>query len=145
MSAEPARVAELLGGPALLGRDVRTTDDLAELVSVGLPKAALERLAEFLAPNPARRRRFVHLVVPRSTYRRRKLRLTPAESRRVERVARVAAWARHLWADDDDARHFLTAPHPLLDRMSVVEAARAEDKAERAEYILAALEWGLPV
>jgi putative toxin-antitoxin system antitoxin component (TIGR02293 family) len=145
MPAEPAQIAELMGGREVLGVEVRTVGDLEKLVLEGLPKPALERVAGFVFQDPARRRKLIHAVVPEATYKRRKLRLTPAESERAERLARIVAEARRIWADDDDARDFLTVPHPLLEGRSVLDAAQTELGARRAEEIMAAIEWGLPV
>ena len=36
-------------------------------------------------------------------------------SERAERLARVIATAEHVWADRNDAREWLTTPHPELD------------------------------
>jgi putative toxin-antitoxin system antitoxin component (TIGR02293 family) len=146
MPAEPAQIAELMGGKDVLGVEVRTVGDLERLVLAGLPKEVLQRIAGHVFAEPARRRQLIHAVVPEATYKRRKLRLTPAESERAERLARVIAWARDLWgADNPSLVPFLTLPHPLLDRRSMLEAAQTDLGARRAESVLAALEYGMPV
>ena len=101
--------------------------------------------AAFVFDDPARRRKLIHTVVPEATYKRRKVHLTPAESERAERLARVIAEVRRLWQDDDDTRAFVTTPHPLLERRTVLEAAMTDPGARRVGEILAAIEFGLPV
>ena len=135
-----------MGGKDVLGVEVRTVDDLERAVMAGLPKEALRHVAEHVFPEPARRRQLIHAVVPEATYKRRTLRLTPAESERAERLARIVAWARDLWgADNPSLVKFLTVPHPILGGRSMLEAAWTQLGDRQAERILANLEYGLPV
>lgn len=145
MPAEPAQIAELMGGKDVLGVEVRTVADLERLVLAGLPKPALERVASFVFQDASRRRKLIHAVVPEATYKRRTERLTPAESERAERLARIVTWARGLWGEGADLIEFLTVRHPLLDGRSMLDAAQTELGARQAERILANLEYGLPV
>jgi len=142
--AQPADVADALGGHAMLGRRVDTLADLEALVIQGLPKKSLRHLAELVADDGRARTRFIHTLVPEATYKRRRERLSLEESERTERAARIVAAAREVWNDDRDARAFLNAPHPLLEGRSPLAAARTETGARRVERILASLEWGLP-
>lgn len=50
-----------------------------------------------------------HRVVPEATFKRRRDRLSPAESEKTERLARVYANARHVWNSDEDVLAFLHA------------------------------------
>ncbi|HEX5724321.1 MAG TPA: MbcA/ParS/Xre antitoxin family protein, partial [Longimicrobiaceae bacterium] len=84
------------------------------------------------------------LLVPRATRGRRRAALKPAESERVERLARVMALAEQVWEDTDDARAFLTAAHPLLDGRAPLELARTELGARQVEELLWKLEYSLP-
>jgi len=142
--ADPHRVAELLGGPALLGRNIDSLADLESLVLEGLPKTALRNLATVIATSQSARTQFIYSVVPEATYKRRRDRLTIEEGERTERLARIAAGALDVWRDVGRSRQFLTSPHPLLDDRAPVEAALTEIGARRVEEILAALECGLP-
>lgn len=144
MAAEPAAIAELMGGKEVLGREVRTLADLERLVTEGLPRAALEHVAEHVFPEPARRRALIHSVVPESTFRRR-VRLTPVESERAERLARVMAEVYRLWRDKADTREFVTRPHPLLGGRSPLQAAMTNLGLREVEQLLAKIEFGLPV
>ena len=113
----------------------------------------MRHLAGFAADDGPARTRFIHALVPEvihalvpeATFKRRRERLSVEESERVERVARIVAAAHALWDDEDEARAFLNAPHPLLEGRTPLAAARTGAGARRVEEIIAALEWGLPV
>ena len=70
-------------------------------------------------------------------------RLSPQESERTERVARLFVHARRALGTEEEARVFVTTSHPELDGRSPVEAARTDLGTRRAEQILNALEYGL--
>ena len=141
---EPRRVAERLGGQSLLRQSVRSLGDLESAVRHGLPKAALFRVAEFVYDKDrSLRLRLAYRIVPEATLRRWR-RLTRAESERTERLARVVALAEDVLGAPDDARAFLTTPHPLLRGRAPVEAVTTELGARQIEEILHSVEHGLP-
>ncbi len=87
---QPHRIADVMRGPSILGSLVVSAHDLEASVLTGLPKQAL-RLAlgrAFASAKDART--MLYRVVPEATYKRRS-RLTPAQSERTERLARVIA------------------------------------------------------
>ena len=57
-------------------------------------------------------------------------RLTPEESARTERLARIVALAERIWNDDDETRAFLNRSHPLLDDRTPLDVGL--DGARRA-------------
>jgi len=138
------RVAELLGGPAVLRIRVRTWSDLDRVVRRGLPKRSLQLVARRVVEPGASVNEFVYSVVPPATFKRR-TRLSPAESERTERLARVVAVADSLWDDPAEARAFLNRPHPLLDGEPPLRVARSELGARRVEALLNDVEHGLPL
>jgi putative toxin-antitoxin system antitoxin component (TIGR02293 family) len=85
----------------------------------------------------------LYRVVSEATYKRRS-RLTAAESERTERLARVIAAAEYVWDNRDDAREWLTKPHPELEGRPPLEAALTELGARRAEELLDRLFYGIP-
>jgi len=102
--------AKLLGGVRVLGARVRDEMDLAELVEEGLPPRSLEMLADRAGLGMDEVWR---LVLPRRTwlYRRaRRQRLTPMESDRASRLARVAALAGRTFGKANLARTWLHRP-----------------------------------
>ena len=113
-------------------------------VEKGLPRLALRRVAEHLAGTD--RTKIASLewgVVPKSTLERREDQLSPQESERTERVARLFVHARRALGTEAEARDFMTMPHPQLDGRSPIDAAKTDLGTRRTEQILNALEYGL--
>ncbi len=117
--------------------------ELDALVARGLPKSALKASVEQVEGTPEERRQLLYRVVPESTYKRRRERLSAEESERAERLARVYATARHVWDADEEARAFLHASHPLLDDQRPLDVALTELGARRVETLLWRLYYGI--
>lgn len=142
---DPTRIASILGGEPLLKRRVRSLNDLQRAVAEGLPKASLVRTVRHVLRDSSEARQVIARIVPPATFKRRKTVLKPEESEKVERLARVIATAEEVWDDQDDARQFLTSPHPLLENERPVDVAQTELGARRVEELLWQLMHGLPV
>jgi putative toxin-antitoxin system antitoxin component (TIGR02293 family) len=138
------RVADVLGGKAVLKRPVRTWSELEQMVRDGLPKRSLQLVASRALPNGEPASSLVYRVVPVATFKRR-VRLTPEESARTERLARVVALSESIWNDEDESRAFLNRAHPLLDDRPPIEVAATELGARRVEQLLHSAEQGLPL
>ena len=138
------RVADVLGGRAILRRVVHTWVELDRVVRAGLPKRSLQHVARRAVEPGASATAFVYSVVPPATFKRRS-RLSAQESERTERLARAVALAEALWANARDARAFLNRPHPLLDGDTPLNVARTELGARRVERLLHEIEHGLPL
>jgi putative toxin-antitoxin system antitoxin component (TIGR02293 family) len=139
----PESIAEVMGGPAILGRRVKSVGDLEKTVSLGLPKKALRNTVERVYPSAGDVRRAMFRVVPEATFKRR-TRLSQVESERTERLARVIAAAEHVWGDRHDAREWLTKAHPELAKRTPLESATTELGARRVEELLERLFYGIP-
>ena len=139
----PENVAKVLGGTAILGRRIRSMDDLETTVSRGLPNRALRVAAERVFPSAGDARRVMFRIVPEATFKRR-TRLSAAESERTERMARVIAAAEYAWNDDADAHEWLTKAHPELGNRTPLESAMSELGARRVEELLDRLFYGIP-
>ena len=135
-------IADVMGGKAILGRRVRSISELEKTVSLGLPKRALRLTVERVYCSAGEARRAMFRIVPEATFKRR-TRLSHAESERTERLARVIAAAEHVWNDRDDAREWLTKPHPELGMRTPMESARTELGARRVEELLDRLFYGI--
>lgn len=117
---------------------------IEKAVEIGLPRLALRHVAEELAgDDKAKIASLEWVVVPRTTLERREEQLSPQESERTERVARLFVHARRALGTEAEAREFMTAPHPRLDGRSPIDAARTDLGTRRVEQILNALEFGL--
>jgi putative toxin-antitoxin system antitoxin component (TIGR02293 family) len=122
----------------------RSFAELDDLVHQGLPKTALRAGVDHVGRTVEERRRLLFRIIPEATFKRRLDRLTPEESEKTERLARVFATALHVWDDEDDAREFLNTPHPLLAERSPLDVAMTELGARRVEELLWQLFYGLP-
>lgn len=123
MTAHPASVEALLG----VGMGKHATPlTLAYSIENGLPVAALDRLAERVAPDDAR---FKYRLVPKATLERRRKspskRLTSEEGDRLARLAKVFSFALDIYKSPDKAREFLNRPHQMLDRKPPLDVALA--------------------
>ncbi len=117
---------------------------IEKAVERGLPRSVLRHVAEQIAgTDKASVPSLEWIIVPKTTLERRVQQLSPLESERTERVARLFVHARRALGSAAEAREFMTAPHPLLDGRSPIDAARTDLGARRAEQILNALEYGL--
>ena len=141
---EARRIAEVMGGRPVLRRRVTSTLDLSEAVARGLPKSSLRTVVERVFADAGDQRRIMYEVVPEATFKRRRDRLSRAESERTERLARVIASAEYVWGDREGTRRFLTSPHPALGGNTPLNAARSELGARLVEDLLAKIEHGLP-
>jgi putative toxin-antitoxin system antitoxin component (TIGR02293 family) len=141
---ETRHIAEILGGSRALGRVPRSVLDLDKAVERGLPKSTLRNVARRIYPDSGEQRAMMHRIVPEGTYKRRSHRLSPAESARTERLARVIAIAEDVWQDREEARRFLTTRHAELGGKTPLEAALTELGARQAEAIMARILYGLP-
>lgn len=133
-------IAEILG----LGSTVRSMEDLDTAVSAGLPKRSLIRLSTRLYEDSRVASAFKFKVVPSATWKRRGKRLSPQESERIERLARVLAWAESALDDREEARLWMRTPHRELGGETPLDTARTEIGARRVEDILNKLVFGLP-
>ncbi|HVW87244.1 MAG TPA: antitoxin Xre-like helix-turn-helix domain-containing protein, partial [Bryobacteraceae bacterium] len=116
---EASRIAGILGVRAA------SISDLSHKVEQGLPKQSLVRVARRVSTGKGEAGKLLVKVVPEATFKRR-VRLTPHESERTERLARVIAAAEYVWGDRNDAREWLHTPHPELDRKPPLQAALTE-------------------
>ncbi len=142
--SRPARVADVMGGYAVLGARIRSAGDLDRAVSQGLPKPTLRNTVRRLMRVPRDAARLMAAIVPPATYKRRRANFTAEESERIERLARAIAAAEEAWGDRAAAEKWMLAPHAMLDRKRPVDAALTELGARRVEALLDRLVHGLP-
>ena len=109
----------------------------------GLPYSVVEALADAIG---SRQELAQAVGIPASTLARRKRagRLTPAESDRTVRIARVVDTSHALMRGDiDTARRWLTTPHGLLDGESPLQRASTETGARDVEQLVGRLRHGV--
>ena len=97
---------------------------LIESIEGGLPVAALDRLADMIAPDDSR---FKFRLVPKATIERRRRssdqRLTSEEGDRLVRLAKVFSFGLAIFDGPDRLRAFLSRPHPMLDSRRPLDVA----------------------
>lgn len=138
-------VVATLGGKRVLREDIRTIGELGARVARGLPMGSLHRVSEHFPESE--RSRVMYIVSPRTTLLRRERSgvLSPEESERLERIARLTALAEHVLESRTSAQQFLTSPHPLLDGLAPIDLAATDLGTRRVEDVLWRLEYSLPV
>lgn len=139
------RVSEVLGGPRTLKHRVRTLVDLHDLVAEGLPKTSVQAVFAHLSEHyPVALQPLRDFVAPPATLKRRRTRLSPTESQRLERLARIVAMTEEVWGGRPAAAEFLACRHPRLGGRTPLQMAATDLGVRQVEELLAAIEFGLP-
>lgn len=107
---ETEAIARILGGRKVLGKAVRKPDDLAHLVRKGLPAGSVTALSEKLHLGSTVLARKLGIPLRTLTLSV----LTPAESDRTVRMARVYANAIDMIGDEGKAIDWLNTPNRAL-------------------------------
>jgi putative toxin-antitoxin system antitoxin component (TIGR02293 family) len=140
------RISLVLGGSRTLKQRVRTLNDLHEIVAEGLPKSSVHALLAHVSAHylvdlqPLR-----DFIAPPATLKRRRTRLSPAESQRLERLARIVAMTEQVWQETTAAAEFLTRGHRTLGGKTPLQMATTDLGVRQVEELLASIEYGLPV
>lgn len=141
---ETQAIAEVLGGRRVLGRAVSKPDDLAQLIRRGLPAVTVTVLAEILHLGNSELGR--KLGIPQRTLTRRlshASRLTPAESDRTVRMARVYASAVEMIGDREKAIAWLGTPNRALGGDKPLDLLDTDLGARMVEDILGRIAYGV--
>ena len=117
--------------------------ELDDRVAHGLPKDALKASVDRGILSGEDRKKLLYRIVPEATYKRRRDTLTADESGRTERLARIFATADYVWNSEDDARAFLSVPHPMLQGRTPLDVSMTELGARRVEELLWKLYYGI--
>jgi len=137
-------IAEFLGGRRVLGRAIKKPDDLAQLVREGLPANSVTALAEKLTVSNASLSR--QLGIPQRTMTRRlsqKSRLTPTESDRTVRLARIFATAVEMIGDQRKALDWLGTPNRALGGGRPLDQLDTDVGARGVEDLLGRIAYGI--
>ncbi len=136
-------LAEWLGGTRVLKTEVRSSLDLTRLVQAGLPVRVIDYLVRRGAIMQAEVER---IVIPRRTLAHRKKRrqvLTPEESDRLARLARVIARAEATFGDSDKAHRWLRKSNRALDGAAPMELVDTDHGTVMVENVLGRLAHGV--
>lgn len=140
----PTALIAAVGGESVLGRKVTSRLDIVTLIRHGLPVSVVDELMDTfgLAPEEVAR-----VIMPRKTFSHRRTlgNLTPLQSERVLRVARVLTFALETFGSLPKAMAWLRRPtRPLADEAPLLlldteEGARlVEDLIGRIGHGIAA-------
>jgi putative toxin-antitoxin system antitoxin component (TIGR02293 family) len=144
MYMEAEVIAEILGGRRVLGKAVKKPDDLAHLVREGLPATSITALAEKLHVGSTVLSQ--KLGIPLRTLTRRlsqESSLTPAESDRTVRMARVYANAIEMIGDEETAIEWLNTPNRALGGEKPLDQLDTDMGARMVEDILGRIAYGV--
>jgi len=137
-------IAEVLGGKKVLGRAIKSSSDLAELVREGLPAGSVTALAEKLdLRNAALSRK---LGIPQRTLTRRlssHSRLSAAESDRTVRLARVYTTAVEMIGNEEKAVEWLRTPNRALSGGRPLDQLDTDLGAREVEDVLGRIAYGV--
>ncbi|MBO9545782.1 antitoxin Xre/MbcA/ParS toxin-binding domain-containing protein [Caulobacter sp.] len=140
--APVAKIQELLGGEAVIGRLV-TEFDIVRLVRRGLPAAAVD---EFLAATHQPFSAIEPYVMARRTFVRRRDANQPldtSESDRMVRIARMVAAAEETIGDRERAMTWLERPNRALEGQAPMSMADTDFGAQSVERLLGQIAHGL--
>jgi len=141
---EPITIAGVLGGRKVLGKTIKKHDDLTDLVRKGLPAASVTALAQRLhVPNSAISSK---LGIPQRTLTRRLSQaslLTPSESDRTVRLARVYAHAVEMIGEEERAIEWLNTPNRALGGGRPLDQLDTETGARMVEDVLGRIGYGV--
>jgi putative toxin-antitoxin system antitoxin component (TIGR02293 family) len=142
---ETELITGIMRGETAFGHDLDSIAELSHAVTEGLPKSTLRNTVKHVYSNSSDQLRFIYRVIPEATFKRRKDRLSEAESERTERLARVIATSEYVLGSNELSRQFLVSAHPLLNGKTPIETALSELGARQVEQILFGILYGLPV
>ena len=141
---EVKAIIEVLGGRKVLGQTIKNSEDLTRLIRKGLPAGSITALAQKLQiGNSVLSRK---LGIPQRTLTRRLSEaslLTPAESDRTVRMARVYANAVEMIGDEGRAILWLTTPNRALGGERPLDQLDTDVGARVVEDILGRIAYGV--
>jgi len=141
---ETDTIVEILGGRKVLGKTIKNPEDLAHLIRKGLPVGSISALAAKLhIGNSVLSRK---LGIPQRTLTRRlsqALLLTPAESDRTARMARIYANAVEMIGDQEKAIEWLSTPNRALGGERPLDQLDTDTGTRVVEDILGRIAYGV--
>jgi putative toxin-antitoxin system antitoxin component (TIGR02293 family) len=139
-------VAEKLGGSRVLRRAITSELELVEAVRAGFPAAALDHLVEELAGAVGSQAAIYEVVGSVRTLQRKRaarLVLSPDESDRLARLARLVVRAEEALGDREKALRWLTRPNRALEGQRPLTLLDSDAGALAVERVLGRIEHGV--
>jgi len=139
-------VARMLGGRRTLRRSVSSDIQLARMVREGLPSQALDHVLAELTPEAATQAEVYGVVGSARTLQRKRTagtRLSPHESDRLARLARILARAEEVLGASDKARRWLGSSNFALGDVKPLILLDSDAGALAVEQVLGQIEHGI--
>jgi putative toxin-antitoxin system antitoxin component (TIGR02293 family) len=138
----PATLINAVGGDDVVRRNVSSGLDVVHLIRHGLPVSAVDELMKTFG---LERDEIDRIVIPRKTlsHRRRLLKLTPQQSERVLRVARVLSFAGETFGTTSKAMTWLRRPTRPLEGEAPLFLLDTEEGAQLVERLLGQIGHGI--
>ena len=139
-----AAIANVLGGRKTLKRKVESDTDLRAATRSGLPVGTLPVLAQKLGVERKRLARVVG-ISDRTLSRRLSsaARLSPEESDRTMRLARVMAHAIDVFGDDKRAAHWMNSSNLVMQGETPLNLLDTDAGAQWVDTILGRIDYGI--
>jgi putative toxin-antitoxin system antitoxin component (TIGR02293 family) len=136
-------IADVLGGERAVGKKVTSQRDLITAVRNGLHFCAVDAVIEEL--DVPRNAMLPALRIAKRTLERRKhtARLSPEESERLYRVAKILASAESVLGSKNKARHWLSNPNRALGGIAPLHLLDTEAGADEVMNVLGRIEFGV--
>lgn len=133
----------VLGGARVLGRSVRSPQDLAERVRKGLPFAALSAVMQEYGISRDVLCDILHLSRRNLLRRKEQRRLSPDESDRLYRLARVLAHANRVFEDPEESADWIQTPNAALGKRPPLILLDTDIGVQQVDQVLGRIEHGI--
>ena len=140
---ELEEVLSVLGGAKVVGRGVRSPQNLAERVREGLPFAALAAVMEQYGISRDALCDILHLSRRNFLRRKEQKRLAPDESDRLYRLARVLAHANRVFEDPEESADWIHAPNTSLGKQQPLTLLDTDIGVQQVDQVLGRIEHGI--
>ena len=137
------QIARALGGRNVLRERLASDTAVIHRADIGLPYAAIEAVAKRYNIPLASLARVIGLPARTLARRKAERRLSPAESDRLVRVARIASSAEDVLETREKAGRWLQKPNRALAGATPIELLRSDLGAEQVATILVRIDHGV--
>lgn len=136
-------VLTVLGGPKVVGRSVCSPEDLAKRVREGLSFSALTSVVQQYAISHDVVCEILHLSRRNFLRRRQQNRLSPGESDRLYRLARVLAHANRVFEDPEESADWIQTPNTALGKQQPLTLLDTDIGVQQVDQVLGRIEHGI--
>lgn len=136
-------VLTVLGGTKVVGRSVRSPEDLAKRVREGLPFSALSAVVQQYGISRDVVCEILHLSRRNFLRRKQQNRLSPDESDRLYRLARVLAHANRVFEDPEESADWIQTPNTALGKQQPLTLLDTDIGVQQVDQVLGRIEHGI--